>query len=71
MVEHAFAAAGHLLLLAGYRHGNEASRRILQGLGFVKTGDAMMFSKAVGAETPTARLELRREVWLGKGGPTK
>jgi RimJ/RimL family protein N-acetyltransferase len=58
---HAFAVAGHDRLAAGYRHGNAASRRILEGLGFVATGDELSFSRAVGAAVPITRLALRRD----------
>ena len=61
--DHAFEAMGYDGLKAGYRHGNEASRRILEGLGFIKTGDGMMFSRAVGSETPVTRLQLTRAAW--------
>lgn len=63
MTDHAFEMTGHHALVAGYRHGNEASRRILEGLGFVNTGETMTFSRAVGAETPTTRLVLSRHNW--------
>jgi RimJ/RimL family protein N-acetyltransferase len=68
MTDHAFEVAGHALLVAGYRYGNEASRRILAGLGFVKTGEAMVFSKAVGSEMPVVRLGLTRDGWLEAKG---
>lgn len=60
---HAFATTDHERLVASYRHGNEASRRILEGLGFRKTGDAMNYSLAVGSEAPVARMELSRADW--------
>ena len=63
MTDHAFGMTGHHALVAGYRHGNEASRRILEGLGFLTTGETMTFSRAVGAETPTTRLMLSRHNW--------
>ena len=70
VTDHAFDS-GLDELAAGYRHGNEGSRRILEGLGFVKTGDAMMFSQAVGAETPVARMRLTRQDWHHAKGRRK
>ena len=61
---HAFERASHDRLVAGYRHGNEGSRRILDRLGFRVIGHTMTFSKGAGAYTPTARLELTRSEWL-------
>lgn len=66
---HAFETAGHDRLVADYRHGNEASRRILDRLGFRFVGHAMSYSRGEGHETPVARLELTRREWLkAKGG---
>ncbi len=66
---HGFEAAGHERLMAGYRHGNEASRRILDRLGFRVVGHEMMYSRGIGRDTPVARLELTRHEWLRtKGG---
>ena len=60
---HGFEVAGHERLVAGYRHGNEASRRILDRLGFRIVGHDMMYSRGAGHETPVARLELTRREW--------
>jgi RimJ/RimL family protein N-acetyltransferase len=65
---HAFETAGHDRLAAGYRHGNEASRRILDRLGFRVVGHEMMYSRGVGRQTPVARLELTRREWLRAKG---
>lgn len=65
---HGFEVAGHERLMAGYRHGNEASRRILNRLGFRIVGHDMMYSRGVGHETPVARLELTRREWLKAKG---
>ena len=66
---HGFEAAGHERLMAGYRHGNEASRRILDRLGFRIVVHEMMYSRGVGRKSPVARLELTRHEWLRtKGG---
>ncbi len=66
---HGFENAGHERLVAGYRHGNEASRRILDRLGFRIVGHDMIYSRGVGRKTPVAHLELTRREWLrAKGG---
>jgi RimJ/RimL family protein N-acetyltransferase len=71
VTDYMFEATDCALLVAGYRHGNEASRRILAGLGFVTTGETMMFSRAVGSETPTTRMALSRRDWAeAKGRPS-
>ena len=63
ILEHAFTAAGYETIVAGYRHGNEASRRILIGLGFRHTGHAQVYSCGRKAKMLTARLELTRREW--------
>jgi RimJ/RimL family protein N-acetyltransferase len=63
ITDHAFLQTGADSLIASYQKGNEASRRILLGLGFVATGEAMGFSKARQAETPIVMLELARRRW--------
>lgn len=50
-------------LLARYRIGNEASRRILLGLGFAELGETKGYSKATGGETLVMQLELGRAAW--------
>jgi RimJ/RimL family protein N-acetyltransferase len=64
VVDHAFKVSRHDRLHAGYRHGNEASRRILDRLGFRIVGHSMMPSLGAGHPTPVARLELTRREWL-------
>jgi RimJ/RimL family protein N-acetyltransferase len=68
MTAHAFETAGHECLVAGYRHGNEASRRILDRLGFRIVGHEMIYSRGAGRKTPVARLELTRREWLNAKG---
>lgn len=63
VVDHAFTMLGRTELEASYQLGNEASRRILLGLGFVETGEATGFSKARQAETRLMLLTLTREDW--------
>lgn len=61
--DHAFEVSGHAAMTACYRHGNEASKRILEGLGFVKTGDETGTSLAVSGPTQLARLHLSKDAW--------
>jgi RimJ/RimL family protein N-acetyltransferase len=63
IIEHAFATTGYEAIVAGYRHGNEASRRILIGLGFRHTGHAQVYSLGRKAKVLTARLEITRREW--------
>lgn len=63
MTGHAFEMAQHDALLAGYARGNEASRRILERLGFTTTEERMTFSKSLGAEVPVMRMRLSRAGW--------
>ncbi len=64
MVTHAFTAAGNDRLTASYHHGNEASRRILDRLGFRFTHHEMSHSLARRRLVPTAFTELSRREWL-------
>ncbi len=59
----AFTGRGCDRLYARYRHGNEASRRILDRLGFRLIGHAMAPSRAEARLTPTACLELTWREW--------
>lgn len=68
MADHAFEVARHDRLVAGYNPGNEASRRILEGLDFVRTGEVTSYSKAVGGETRVMRMALSRNRWEEKKG---
>lgn len=65
---YAFANTTYRVMVAGYRIGNEASRRILAGLGFEPTHETMVMSRGLGHEVPVMRMRLTREVWMnGKG----
>jgi len=66
-VSHAFRHHGIDRMVAGYRHGNEASRRILDRLGFRLVGHRASYSVGTGRTMPTARLELTRREWLRAG----
>jgi RimJ/RimL family protein N-acetyltransferase len=59
-----FGRAGYDRLTSGYRHGNEASRRILIGLGFRHTGHKLVRSFALGRCVPIATVELTQREWL-------
>ena len=63
MTDHAFTIAGHGALFAGYCHGNEASRCILEGLGFSVIEEREMFSRAMGRNVPLVRMRLARATW--------
>ena len=63
ITDHGFETLRLSTMQAGYTIGNQASRRILLGLGFVERGEAKAFSKAVGGETNVMRLELTMAAW--------
>ncbi|MBL8907227.1 MAG: GNAT family N-acetyltransferase [Rhizobiales bacterium] len=56
--------AGYDRLVSGYRHGNEASRRILIGLGFRHTGHKSAWSFALKRPVAIATVELTRREGL-------
>ena len=64
IVNHAFKSTGLDRLFASYHHGNEASRRILDRLGFRFTHHALTYSRAWGHCVPTAFMELSKAEWL-------
>ena len=59
----AFANTTYKKMVAGYRLGNEASRRILANLGFVPTHQVMVMSRGLGHEVPVQRMALTRATW--------
>ena len=63
VTDHAFTALGRTELDASYQMGNDASRRILLGLGFAETGEGKGFSKAREQQTRLMLLTLTREDW--------
>jgi RimJ/RimL family protein N-acetyltransferase len=63
VTDHAFAVMGRDRLVASYHLGNDASRRILLGLGFQETGADVAFSRARAAEVPIMRLILTQPAW--------
>ena len=66
---YAFEVIGHERLVAGYRHGNEASRRILNRLGFRHVEHRRNWARGIGTYVPVARLELSRREWLQQSQP--
>ncbi len=63
VIDHAFGIIGFDRVTASHHFGNEASRRILRGLGFMETGEARGFSRARQQEVAFATLELTRDGW--------
>ena len=63
ITSHVFSHTGYGGLSAGYREGNIASQRILEGLGFTPEGRSKVFCRALGEETPVVRLRLTRDDW--------
>ncbi len=63
LVEYYFGGLRKFSLTARYHIGNEASRRILQGLGFVEIGKTAGFSRARNAEVPLMVLGMDRMEW--------
>jgi RimJ/RimL family protein N-acetyltransferase len=68
VVGHGFEGLRFERVTAGYRHGNEASRRLLLSLGFRITGHTRMFSRGARATVDVARTEITRREWLRGGG---
>ena len=64
IVNHAFNSTGLERLVASHHHGNGASRRILDRLGFRFTHHALTYSRAWGHRVPTAFMELSKSEWL-------
>ena len=63
MTRHAFERCGFARLTASYHAGNDASRRILLGLGFAVVSDGFAYSLARGQEVPVEFLALARARW--------
>jgi RimJ/RimL family protein N-acetyltransferase len=63
VVDHAFVEGGRQMITACYFSGNQASRRILEGLGFAETGRGMCFSRARQSEVAIVKLALTRAGW--------
>ncbi len=65
VVDHAFSEGTCDSLAARYQLGNEASRRILVGLGFQEQGEAEGFCRATGEATRVMTLALSASRWAG------
>ena len=63
MADHGFSVLGMDGLFASYHLGNDASRRILLGLGFIETGTEESFSAARNALVTVMKLVLSRDGW--------
>jgi RimJ/RimL family protein N-acetyltransferase len=68
LISHVFQYTDYQTLVAGYRIGNEASRRILARLGFTPTHEEMIESRGLGYLVPVMRMALSRAAWDAKGG---
>jgi RimJ/RimL family protein N-acetyltransferase len=64
VVSHAFMNAKYDRLFARYQHANEASRRVLVGLGFRHIGHGRSFSAAQRRTVDVGFVELTRKEWL-------
>ena len=69
VTDYAFGVIGHERLVASYRHGNEASRRILNRLGFRHVDHRRNWARGIGMYVPVARMELSRREWLRQSQP--
>ena len=63
VTDHAFLGLERDAIAASYCTGNVASRRILEGLGFVETGPGTCFSRARQQEVSIINLTLTRRGW--------
>ncbi len=64
MVDHAFRVSKTEKLVACYHDDNAVSAKILNRLGFSKTGTCTDFSKAQAKEVSVTNMTLTRDVWL-------
>jgi len=67
VLKHGFITGGYDRITAGYRHGNEASRRILLRAGFRHTGHTRRRSLGRKAMMDIATVEITRREWLREG----
>ena len=67
MTRFAFAAAKLAALIAGHASDNLTSGRLLARLGFVPTGEALIFSRPRGVEIAQRRLKLDAGQWRRHG----
>jgi len=65
-VHHSFATLGMGAMHAGYFDGNEASRRILTGLGFSETSRGPALCAALQQERLSVSVTLTRAAWVAR-----
>jgi RimJ/RimL family protein N-acetyltransferase len=63
LIDHAFTALGCLVLQAGARVTNPASRRVLEKCGFQWTGVGLYRIRALNSSAPIDRFRLDRGIW--------
>lgn len=68
LVGHWFAATGAEALNSGHFDGNHPSFHVLEKLGFVRDGDARVWSRAQGMEMTLHRMRLTRARWEARHG---
>ena len=70
VIDHAFGALGHRVLLGGARVSNPASRRVLEKCGFQWTRVGLYRIRALASSAPIDRFRLDRRRWalLPNGG---
>lgn len=68
VADHGFRTFGHDRLLATCAHGNDASRRILDRLGFRNVGHGHAWSNGAARLHRVARLELTAREWRSGAG---
>jgi RimJ/RimL family protein N-acetyltransferase len=66
LVRFAFTQTDITDLLSGFHVDNPNSGRILRGIGFEETHEAMNFSVAQNKDVPVTKLCLTRDAWLEK-----
>jgi RimJ/RimL family protein N-acetyltransferase len=66
LVDHGFGETGLHRMVASYHLGNEASRRILEKLGFTGARATQGFSRAQGRTVDLMALTLSKADWKGK-----
>jgi RimJ/RimL family protein N-acetyltransferase len=68
LVGHYFATTGADSLGSGHFEGNHPSFHVLEKLGFLRDGDARVWSRAQGMEMVLHKMRLSREDWVARHG---
>ncbi len=71
LVRHAFESAGHPKLVSCYHDDNDASRRVLEKVGFTAVMKCNHFSVAQNREVPTTNMALTRTAWANSWTKSK